>query len=165
MKLDLPLEKGFAGNAVLWKRVAAFLIDLLILNLIVQFSFGALINKYFPEDAGFSKMYNLFKSKPSYADELATIAIWVSIIFLLYFILLESKMQQSIGKKIMNVYVISTINDTAPKIWQHIARNLLFIPVFPLILLWVLDPVFMLFNNKNQRFSEILSKTRVMQKN
>lgn len=69
-------------------------------------------------------------------------------------------MSQTIGKKLMNIYVVSNINNL--KRWQLFVRNLVFVPIFPFDLLMILDPIFMFFTKTNQRLTEILSKTRVV---
>ena len=71
-------------------------------------------------------------------------------------------MSQTIGKMLMKVYVVSDNKDL--KRWQLLTRNLVFIPIFPFVLLWILDPLFMFFTKTNQRLTEILSKTRVVEK-
>jgi uncharacterized RDD family membrane protein YckC len=86
----------------------------------------------------------------------------MSILIILYFLMLEIKMSQTIGKMLMKVYVVSDNKEL--KAWQLLARNLVFIPIFPFVLLWILDPLFMLFTKTNQRLSEILGKTRVVEK-
>ena len=71
-------------------------------------------------------------------------------------------MAQTIGKMLMKIYVVSD-NDNI-KAWQLFTRNLVFIPIFPFVLLWVLDPLFMFFTKTNQRLTEILSKTKTVEK-
>ena len=71
-------------------------------------------------------------------------------------------MQQTIGKMLMKIYVVSDTKTLNP--WQLLVRNLVFIPIFPFVLLWLIDPLFMFFTKTNQRLSEILSKTRVVEK-
>jgi uncharacterized RDD family membrane protein YckC len=163
MKLNLPQERKFVGNALLWKRIVAFLIDILILNFVIQFSFSGLFRRVIPEEGGFSEIYGFIQANQGFADTLVMVTIASSILILLYFVFMEKKMHQSIGKKIMNIYVVSAEKTENIKLWQHIVRNLLFIPVFPFILLWILDPLFMFLTSNNQRLSEILSKTKVVQ--
>ena len=71
-------------------------------------------------------------------------------------------MSQTIGKKIMNIYVVG--DSEKPGKWQLLIRNLFFIPIFPFDLLFIVDPIFMLFTKSNQRLTEILGKTRVVEK-
>lgn len=163
MDLNLPQERKFTGNALIWRRAVAFIIDLLIINFIINISFSGLIKKIIPESMGFSEIYAFVQSNEEVRGDLIAVTIASSIIALLYFVITEKKMHQSIGKKIMNIYVVSTEKSESINIWQHILRNLLFIPIFPFILLWALDPLFMLISRSNQRLSEILSKTKTVQ--
>lgn len=71
-------------------------------------------------------------------------------------------MTQTIGKMLMKIYVVS--DNANIKTWQLFTRNLVFIPIFPFVLLWVLDPLLMFFTKTNQRLSEILSKTKTVEK-
>ena len=75
--------------------------------------------------------------------------------------MLEKKMGQTIGKVLMRIYVVSDNNNL--KTWQLLTRNLIFIPIFPFVLLWIIDPLFMFFTKTNQRLTEILSKTKVVE--
>ena len=67
-------------------------------------------------------------------------------------------------KRLVSIDQIYVVSDDGMKTWQVLARNIVFIPIFPFILLWVLDPLFMFFTKTNQRLSEILSKTKVVEK-
>ena len=80
---------------------------------------------------------------------------------LLYFYLLEKKLAQSIGKVLFGLYVRSQEKEL--KRWQIFVRSMFLMPVFPFVLLWLVDPIVMLFNKENQRLSEILSKTKVVE--
>ena len=159
-KLNLPEEKSFAGPALLWKRIAAFFIDLLVINLVILFPFKSIFQKIVPKDYSFSEALSIFSSS-DYSGFLNSVSIAMSILVILYFFMLEKRMNQSIGKKIMKLYVASDTEQL--KAWQVAARNIVFLPVFPFILLWILDPLFMLFTKTNQRLTEILSRTRVVE--
>ena len=64
--------------------------------------------------------------------------------------------------KIMNLYVVSDLNPQ--KRWQMALRNAAFIPIFPFDVLVIADPLVMLFTKSNQRLTEIIGKTRVVEK-
>ena len=161
-RLNLPKESTFIGPALLWKRIAAFFIDMAIINLVVLFPFRSLFQNIIPKDYSFSETYKLLSSSTNYASFLTSASFIMSILIILYFLMLEIKMSQTIGKMLMKVYVVSDNKEL--KAWQLLARNLVFIPIFPFVLLWILDPLFMLFTKTNQRLSEILGKTRVVEK-
>ena len=159
-ELNLPKERVFVGPALIWKRIAAFFIDILILNVLVLFPFRALMLKIFPSSYSFSDAYGLL-SAGRYAAQLTSISLAISILVILYFFMMESRMGQTIGKMFMKVYVVS--EGSGINRWQLILRNIVFIPIFPFILLWLLDPLFMFFTKTNQRLTEILSKTRTVE--
>ena len=159
-KLNLPEEKVFVGPALLWKRFAAFLIDLTILFLVVFIPFRSFISSRIPENYSFSEAYNMIEAGQD-MNYLIPIYIAMLLLAFLYFFMLENKMSQTIGKKLMNIYIVS--DDAEFKKWQALVRNLLFIPVFPFDLLLLIDPISMLFTKTNRRLSEILSRTRVVE--
>ena len=161
-RLNLPKERTFIGPALIWKRIAAFFIDLMIINLVVLLPFRALFRSIIPKDYSFSEAYRLLGSSTDYTSFISSVSVVVSILVMLYFLMLEKKMSQSIGKMLMKIYVIS--DNKVLKTWQLLVRNIVFIPIFPFVLLWILDPLFMFFTKTNQRLTEILGKTRVVEK-
>ena len=164
-RLNIPRERTFVGPALIWKRIAAFFIDMAIINLIVLFPFRKLFEDRFPNNYSFSEMYGIFSSSADYTRFASSVLFAVSLIIFLYFFMLERKMGQSIGKMLMKIYVTSDNN--APKSWQILVRNLEFISIIPLFsftLLWLFDPLSMFFTKTNQRLTEILSKTKTVEK-
>jgi len=160
-RLSLPKERIFVGPALIWKRIAAFFIDIIIINLIVLFPFRSLFQNIVPKDYSFSEAYRLLSTSTNYTGFITSVSFVMSVLIILYFVLMEKKMSQTIGKMLMKIYIVSD-NDSM-KTWQLLVRNLVFVPIFPFVLLWVLDPLFMFFAKTNQRLSEILSKTKVVQ--
>lgn len=160
--LNLPKERTFLGPALVWKRMLAFLADLLIVNLTIIFPFRRVIEKAMPKFSSYSEAYNFVVSNESYTAMLTFASLVISVLVILYFVLLERKVQQTPGKMLFNIYVLSD-NEKAT-FWQFFARSLFIIPVFPFFLLWVIDPMFMFFTKTNQRLSEVLSKTRTVER-
>lgn len=161
MKLKLPGQKTFTGPALVWKRILSFFIDLLIINFIILFPFRRLFQKIFPASLSFKETFK-FANIPELNSLILAISIFAAILMMLYFVILEGKLRQSIGKILTNIYVVSETKDL--KLWQLLVRNLFLIPFFPFILLWIIDPIFMLLTKDNKRLSEILSKTKVVEK-
>lgn len=161
-RLNLPKERAFVGPALIWKRIAAFFIDIMIINLVVLFPFRSLFQNIVPKEYSFSEAYRFLSSSTSYTSYISSISFIMSILVILYFLMLEMRMGQTIGKMLMRVYVVSYSNNL--KTWQLLTRNLVFIPIFPFVLLWILDPLFMFFTRTNQRLTEILSRTGVVEK-
>ena len=160
--LNLPKERTFIGPALLWKRIAAFFIDLTIINLIVLFPFRRLFQSIMPKDYSFSEAYNLLSTSLNYTKYISSVSFVMSILVILYFLMMERRMGQTIGKMLMKIYVVSDNNSL--KTGQLVTRNLVFVPIFPFVLLWILDPLFMFFTKTNQRLTEILSRTSVVEK-
>ncbi|MBL7054203.1 RDD family protein [Candidatus Woesearchaeota archaeon] len=159
MALKVPKQKTFTGPALIWKRVLAFVIDMLIINFIILFPFRTLFQKMIPASLSIKETFELANSG-ELNSLVILISVFASILMMLYFIILEGRLKQSIGKILTNIYVVSEAKEF--KFWQLLIRNLFLIPVFPFILLWIADPIFMLFTKGNKRLSEILSKTKVV---
>ena len=157
--LDLPGERTAIMPASLWKRAVAFIIDLLVIELVIAFPFRNILDKIMPI-ISIKDAYSYLQSHPDISIKMNIVAIIIGLLALLYFAVIEYKTQQTIGKMFMNIYVKSTAKKLA--FWQCLARNMLFIMVFPFILLWIIDPLFAVFTREHRRLSEILSKTMVV---
>lgn len=154
-------SKSFTGPALLWKRIAAFLIDMLVLGLFVFIPFRGVFAGSVQEASFFESLKNITTNE-EIIKNFIPYYIAMSLLAFLYFFIMESKMRQTIGKKAMNLHVIS--DNKEMKKWQIFIRNLLFIPIFPFDLLIIIDPLFMLFKSSNQRLSEIFSRTKVIER-
>ena len=160
-RLNLPKESTFTGPALIWKRIVAFLIDMVIVGTVIAVPFGKLLESAVPKNYSFSETYKAVSNSSENALYMAGVYFSMSILVFLYFYMMEKEMGQTIGKRLMNLYVVS--DNEGLRRWQALVRNLLFIPIFPLDLLILADPFFMVFTKTNQRLSEILIKTRVVQ--
>lgn len=159
VRLNLPKERTFTGPALLWKRIAAFFIDMALLGFVVFVPFRGVVTGNLPQKSLWESVKSM--ASPDFAAYLLPFYIAMSVLTFSYFFMLENKMAQTIGKRIMRIYVVG--DNKLLKKWQVFVRNLLFIPIFPFDLLVIADPIFMLFTKSNQRLSEILSKTRVVE--
>ncbi len=160
--LKLPRERTFTGPALIWKRLLAFLADLLIINLIIFFPFRRIIQKAVPEFSSYSEAYSFFSSNQSYTATLTIVSLVMALFAVLYFVLLEYKIGQTPGKMFFNISIIGETKKIS--FWQFLVRSLFIIPVFPFILLWIIDPLFLFFTKTNQRLSEVLSKTKTIER-
>ena len=160
MKLRLPKEKVFTGPASLFRRFFAFVIDLLVIDIVIFFPFRGILEKTMPK-ASYKEAYQFLISNPGYSKLISIIMVAAGILSIFYFALLEYKLNQSIGKMFLGVFVKNELKEK--RFWQYLVRSMFLLPIFPFILLWILDPIFMFFTKNNQRLSEILSKTRTVQ--
>jgi uncharacterized RDD family membrane protein YckC len=182
--LKLPDSRKYHGPAPIHKRIFALIIDLLIVNFIIVTPFTGIVAKLFPDRNQIT--YEFLMSNQEVAAVLYLVLFFISLLILLYFVLFETKMGQTIGKMILNIYVVKipqssvsdslsllsspgqkirfkaiNLNDESSKIdlLSALLRNLIVIPFFPFIALWIIDPFYMFFNKRGQRFLEILSST------
>ena len=137
------------------------MLDLTIINLIIAYPLKGYVNKILPTFSSLTKTYEYFLSNQELSYGLLSVSIVISVLSIAYFTILESNIGQSIGKKLLHLRVISL--DKKPKTWKYIIRSLLLIPVFPFILLWFIDPIYIFFNTDGQRLTESISKTKVIE--
>ena len=60
----------------------------------------------------------------------------------------------------MNIAVMSELGELT--LWQCILRNIVVLPFFPFIILWVVEPIYLF--TQGRRLLERLSKTRTVQR-
>lgn len=160
--LNLPKKRTFIGPASLLKRFTAYFIDFLIINFIILHPFKKILREIIPANQSFSDVYQYLQSNPAISALLVKISIAIGILVVLYFTYFEFKTQQTPGKMLMRIYIIPENKQLS--FWNYLISNITFIPFFPFILLWIIDPVHMFISPKNQRFMEKLTKILVVQK-
>jgi uncharacterized RDD family membrane protein YckC len=159
--LRLPKERKILNSAPVWKRIASFFIDLFIIELIIFGPFTSVIQNALPVNSDIMKNYELFTSNPDLINQLYLL---FGIIFLLvfaYFVLFEYKLGQTPGKMIFRLYLSPVIKNEKISFLQILIRNAAVFPVFPFSLLWIIDPLYLIFTGK--RLSDIFSKTQVVE--
>lgn len=157
--MRLPKPRKSDINAGLFKRVFAFALDLVIVNLVVGYPFGKLISRLVPaSDVG--AVYNYLAGSPGIAGQVQVAILLAFLMALAYFVTFEYKMQQTPGKLFMNLRVVSK---KRLRFWQCLLRSLWILPFFPFVLFWVLDPIVALFSKERQRLTEKWSRTKVVE--
>ena len=159
-KLNLPKEATFVGPAVVWKRIAAFIVDMIILDFVIGTPLRSVLTNIVP-NKGFSDTYSYLSTNSKIAAAISLIFFMYGILAILYFAILEYKTGQTIGKMLFNITIKSDREDMS--FLQCIMRSIYLLMIFPLILLWIADPVFMIFSKEKRRLSEIISKTRTIE--
>jgi uncharacterized RDD family membrane protein YckC len=150
----MPKKEVLPAN--FWKRLIAFILDLLVIYIIVVMPFGSFFQSMMqPVD-----LNEAYKLAAENAESMAYLFFVVGCLALLYFVLMEWKLGQTIGKMLVGIKVV-TIDGKAPGFWQCVGRSLFVFPFFPFILLWIIDPVSIYLSPKRQRFCEMLTKTMV----
>ena len=153
--------KTFIAPASMTRRILAFIIDLIIINLIIALPFRKIFRKLIPTGMSYSAAKIYFQQNPQLLTGLSTIFFIIGILVVLYFTYLEYKLQQTPGKMLLNLYIVP---QGKISFWNYLLSNITFIPSFPFTLLWIIDPIYMFRSPKNQRFMEKISRILVVQK-
>ncbi|MEK6867566.1 MAG: RDD family protein [Nanoarchaeota archaeon] len=143
------------------KRFLAFLLDFSLLSITVFAPLAAVLEKLAPS-ANFSATYAAFTGNESTGAVITIIMVFVFTLVMLYFVLLEYLLGQTAGMLFIGLKVEGN-EGKIPTFWQCFVRNLVFLPLFPFIVFWIVDPLYLVFTK--QRLSEQLSKTRTVNAN
>ena len=165
MKLNLPEKKVYVGPATMWKRILAFVLDLLILDFFVLSFFRGIMEQLNLGAGGLAATYHMLDKNPAQAQALVMLFMLLVLLVFVYFVLLQYLTGQTIGGMLFNIQVVSQEGKKFGKagFWQCVLRNLFFIPAIPFIFLWVIDPLYLFFTKKGQRLTERISKTKVIE--
>ena len=132
-------------KSLLTKRIIAYLLDILIINVIIILPFNSVLKPYTEIKDG------LFSFKQDFT---LTITIFIIMLLtLLYFAILEYKVKQTIGKMVVGLYVSSN----KPTFNRILIRNI----AKPFFILLIVDTIYLLIKRTNKRFTEVLSQTEV----
>lgn len=143
--------------APLWKRIIAYIIDLAIVNIVIIIPFKPVLDKITLKNGDFLTFYNFYVNNPEYTSTLFLISFFIALFMLIYWTVLEFTLQQSIGKIVFNLKVIS--ENKKLNLWQCLVRNISKINT----ILIIIDSLFIFKSIKNQRLLEKLAKTYVVE--
>jgi len=156
-------RKTIVLEASAWRRFGAFLVDYIILNAFVLFPFSNLLEKIFKTDS-LADIMAIVSGDSMNVPALMYISFFMAVIALLYFAILEWRLNQTIGKIMMKIFVVSIKDkkDAKMSFFQSIVRSLgvLFLFVMPIIT--IIDSAIIFFNKDRQRFLEKTSKTKTV---
>jgi len=160
MKLNLPKAASFSGPAAIWKRAVAFIVDLVILDIVFGFVLKSKIVTVPPTE--FMNVISFYENNPQILYTNTLVMLVYGILILAYFSILEYKIGQTIGKIFMSITVKP--DKKTQGYFSYIVRSMYFIFIFPFFLMWAIDPIYLIFNKENRRLTEVLSKTRTVEK-
>jgi uncharacterized RDD family membrane protein YckC len=161
-------QKKIVVEAQLWKRALAFILDIFILDLFVLFPFAALLEKILKATT-YTEIFQAMNSSPDNLSKIIALTIAISIMTALYFAIFERIFGQSIGKMVMNIFVINAESEYGLKVmpqkitfWQSLVRSIGILFLANMIFITIADIIYMFFTPYNQRLFEKLSKTRTV---
>jgi len=140
-----------------WKRIFSFILDLFIINIFIIGPFTTILQNSFPSSADIMENYNYLYSNPDIINSLYMVFGTIFILTYAYFVLFEYKLRQTPGKMVFNLYLAPMKKKDPIKILQILLRNLAAFPIFPFSLLWIVDPLYLIFTGR--RLSDVFSKT------
>ncbi len=159
LDLNLPKTRVLQVQGAFTRRSIAFFIDLIIIQLVIISPFREILRRIVP--AGSFKESYLMLSAAGASNAIYAVSFFIALMIFIYFTFTEYIAGQSIGKKIMGLRVVSETEKLS--LSQVILRNLAMLPFFPFIVLWLIDPGFMMFTKTQRRLSDILARTNVIQ--
>ena len=138
--------------APLWRRLAAYLLDVGVLAFILlplQPSFALELDS-------FTALYSLFTAQPTLGWQFLLLVAVTLVLSLAYWSILEYQYHQTFGKYLLRVRVMS--EEKHLRYGQCLLRNLAKLSSFLLLL----DVLYMVFKRTSQRYSETLARTTVV---
>ena len=136
-------------QARVWKRILAFIVDLYI-GVMVFSAFFIIIMQQAPRS-----LADAFSAALTPAA--AAAVIYASVFLLLYHVFCEYIVGQTPGMLLFRVSVENTQPKKELSFWQALVRNLFLLPVFPFTLLWIIEPLYYVF--QGQRLLEYWTRT------
>jgi|SRR3989344_275990 len=135
------------------RRFFAYIIDILILDLIIVYPFKNLLES-FNLDFNWNNLSQL--TQTGNYGLLLTVGLSIGVLSFLYWTLMEWKLKQTVGKMIFNIKVSSEGN---LEFWQALVRNI----SKPINILLLVDILYMLINKTHLRLFDKLAKTEVIE--
>lgn len=114
---------GYEPRVPVWKRILALIIDILLFNVTVAVPLSGLV-------------------PASFTATSTVLAVGVVLVALFFGYLVASQylIGQTIGMMLFQYRATNT-----NELWRCVVRNIFILPVFPFILLWIIDPLFLAF--------------------
>lgn len=148
-------------TAPLWRRLVAFIIDLLIMNLVIFSAFSSIFEPLA------SQSFREALRQETVSPVISVTLLVIGLLALCYMAFFEYMIGQTPGQIITRIEVISTNphatenkEKTIP-LSKAFLRNIFIIPAFPFILLWIVELVHYLFY-KHRFLERITATTTVM---
>ena len=157
--LNLPKQRTMKADAAVWKRIVSFFIDFFIIQFIIFGPFSSAIEAGIPVSDDFMENYNMLQNNPGIITNIIPMFIAIFLLVYAYFVVFEYRLKQTPGKMFFNLELVAT--DKKLSIGKVLLRNLAVIPIFPLSLLWIIDPLYLIITGK--RLSDNLSKTKYIE--
>jgi uncharacterized RDD family membrane protein YckC len=146
--LNLPTQRVHVRDASFLRRLLAFLTDVLIIDL-------ALFAPFKDAMAGSFELSSVLHGTLQLTTAMYAAGITIALLALAYFMLFEYLLGQTLGMMLLGIHAQNVT------LWRAFVRNLYLLPVFPFPILWVLEPLHLLW--RKTRYLEMITKTRTVE--
>jgi len=158
--IDLrKLPKQTKRQAGRIRRILAFILDLFIIDFFIISPFETVITNTLVPGANLTTFQGLLDFTSTNIAGITQLIITIGILILAYFSFTQYYTRQTLGMFLAGIELEAKEGEL--KFWQCIVRNLFVIPIFPLVLLWIIDPLYLLI--VKERFSDIIAKVQVIE--
>jgi uncharacterized RDD family membrane protein YckC len=141
-----------------WRRALAFLIDIVIINIIIASPFRNILYKQFG-NLSVAEAFNIGSTAVS--STLYWMMFILSVLALLYFTFFEYYLGQTPGNMLTKIRIISLKDgDKKVGLWRAAVRNCYVFPFFPFYIFWIIEPIYLAFYR--ERFLEKITFTRTV---
>ncbi len=142
-------KKELWRPAPLWKRFLALTIDLLVLEFFVFSHFEHVIRTMLPGRT----------LSAAALAQLSFVGGALGILVFIYVTVLEYSFGQTLGYMAANIVIVAPDSS----LWRIALSNVTFLPFFPFIMLWIIDPLTLLISNNHQRFMHTILGINVVE--
>ena len=140
-----------------WRRAAAFVTDMMIINLVVISQFNSALRGYI----GDITLRKSLSGQIALPSGLYTMIFVISLLALFYFTFFEYYLGQTIGDILFKIKTIALKeHDGKIGLWTAALRNCYIIPFFPFYIFWIIEPLYLSFYG--ERFLERLTSTKTI---
>ncbi len=146
--MRLPRKRTFEIKAKFWKRTTAFITDIIIMELTILNPFKKIFETMNLKE---------IMSQNQMPSNIITATITMGIIAMLYFSLTEYYLGATPGMQLLRI----RIKNKKDTITKAMIRNIYTIPIFPITILWITEPIMIYF--KNQRWLEKITGTETIE--
>jgi hypothetical protein len=124
-----PRTANIEQSASFWRRALAFLFDLLLIDALITAPFTPLFTGLIARTG--NDPFNVVFTR----TEIIAVALLFLIVYV-YFVLFEYLLGQTVGMMLLDIRM-----DGVRPLWAAAVRNVFLFPVFPLVILWVAEPI------------------------
>lgn len=145
----LHMNKRTNSDVGVWKRLLAFLIDLMVINLVIIYPFRSIFIKYF---SGLTLTQSLNSNNITIPSDAYFAMLIISVLALLYFTFFDYYLGQTPGKMLLKIKTISlaetsksTSGINGISMSKALLRNCFILPFFPFYVFWFIEPIYLAF--------------------